>query len=272
LDDKDDTVRFRAIEQLGKNKFNPALNYIKKASRDKNPLVRQAACLALGRIGSEEDAVLLNARLYDPDIYVRAAAKAAVSSLASAPKDFAKKKKPKVAAKSKFLELLWQDTKSQNPAARASSYIALANLGDTKIVPLALKELVASDSPTLMRREAARALVILKPRLAEVVRRSLSGSKDGNILSENLQTYYSVKGKNLLSVFIDALRDDKSPLHKDAPSVLKELKEDTSYPFLREALFDTDAEFQAKVVYALGDLRDKEALPYIIKLCKQYGF
>ncbi len=269
LDDNDDTVRIKAIEQLGRNRFNPALSYIRKASKDRDPLVRQAACTALGRIGSEENVVLLNLRLSDPDIYVRAAAKAALSLLTKS-KDFSKKKRPQVAVDDKFLKLLWQDIKSPNPAARASSYIALANLNETKIIPLVLKELVSADSPALIKREGARALMILKPYLSKLV--SKAGPKDISILNGNLQIYYSVDGKNLVAIFIDALRDAKNPLHKDAPLVLKELKESISYPFLREALFNQDPEYQANVVYALGDLRDKDAVAGIIKLCRQYGF
>jgi HEAT repeat protein len=273
LNDKDVLVRVRAIEQLGKNRFNPALSHIKTASKDNNPLVRQAACVALGRIGNEESAVLLNLRLSDPDIYVRAAAKAALSSLTG--RDFSKKKKPKVAVKNdKFLKLLWEDVKSPNPAARTSSYIALANLQQTKIIPLVLKELVSADSPALIKREGARALMILKPYLSKLVGKSLGGLKvkDSSILNSSLQIYYSIDGKNLLTIFIDALRNAEDPLHKDAPLVLKELKESMSYPFLRQALFNQDPGYQASVVYALGDLRDKDAVADIIKLCRQYGF
>ena len=270
LNDKDALVRVKAIEQLGRNRFNPALSHIKTASKDNNPLIRQAACVALGRIGSEEEIVLLNLRLYDPDIYVRAAAKAALSSLIKP----SKKKKPGVTKKDKFLELLWQDIKSPNPYTRASSYIALANLEETKIVPLVLKELVSADSPALIKREGARALMILKPYLSKLVGKSLGGLKvkDSSILNSSLQIYYSIDGKNLLTIFIDALRNAEDPLHKDAPLVLKELKESISYPFLRQALFNQDPGYQANVVYALGDLRDKDAVADIIKLCRQYGF
>ncbi len=268
LEDKNDIVRIKAIEQLGKNRFNPALVYIKEASRDKNPMVRQAACVALGKIGSEESTVLLNLRLSDPDIYVRAAAKAALSAITAAKSKGAKKKG--LGGQDKFKALLWQDIRSPNPAARASSYIALANLDETKIVPLALKEMVSADSPALIKREGARALMILKPYLYKLV--SKAGSKeDMSILSENLQIYYTVDGKNLVTIFIDALRDAKNPLHKDAPAVLKELNESTSYPFLREALSDKDPEFQASVAYVLGDLKDKDAVPYIVNVCRQYG-
>jgi len=268
LNDKDVVVRVRAIEQLSRNRFNPALSYIKTASQDNNPLVRQAACFALGKIGSEENMVLLNLRLSDPDIYVRAAAKAALSTLTKP----SKKQKSGVAKKDKFSEILWQDIKSPNPGVRAISYIALANLQETKIIPLVLKELVSADSPALIKREGARALMILKPCLSNLVSKGLGDLKDSTILNSSLQIDYSVDGKNLVAIFIDALRDPKNPLHKDAPLVLKELKESTSYPFLREALFNQDPQYQANVVYALGDLRDKDAVASIIKLCRQYGF
>jgi len=263
LKDTDELVRVKAIEQLGVNKFNPALGYIRKASEDKSSIVRQAACAAIGEIGGQEEKSLLNLRLSDPDIYVRAAAKVSLSLLA---------KNAKVSMKSSFIDLLWQDTKSENPINRVSSYTALANLNDINVVGVVLKELVSSDSPALIKVEGARALMVLQPHLFDLAQKRLSGSKDGIIPVDSLQVFYSVNGKILAMFFIDALIDAKNPLHKDAPLVLKELKDNASCLFLRQALFDKDSEFQASVVYALGDLKDKDAVTDIIKLCKQYGF
>lgn len=270
LDSSDVNVRIRAIEQLGKNKFNPALIYIKKATKDENAQVRQAACTALGKIGSEKDVVVLNLRLYDSDIYVRAAAKTALSSLA---KDAASKmRRRRFKLNNKFIQLLWNDTKNPNPYARVSSYIALANLKDIKVVNIILNDITSPSSPTLVRRDGARALTILKPYFCDTLRRRLSVSRDTRGLSENAELDYRVNGKWLLEIFIDALQNPADPLHHDSPAVLKELKESVSYPFLRRAIFNNDPKIQANALYALGELKDKDALPDIVKLCKQYGF
>jgi len=269
LDSSDPNVRIKAIEQLGRNKFNPALVYIKKAAYDKNAQVRQAACVALGRIGSEENAVVLNLRLSDPDVYVRAAAKTALSSLSGAG---IASRKGRIKVNSKFIELLWKDTKSPNPYARASSYIALANLKDTRVVNVILTDITSPASPTLVRRDGARALTILKPYFCDTVRKRLSVSRETRVFSENVEPDYRINGKWLLEVFIGALQASANPLHQDSPTVLKELRESVSYPFLRYAIFDNDPKLQANALYALGELKDKDALADIIRLCKQYGF
>lgn len=255
-EDKSFFVRIKAIEQLGINKFEPAATYIRQALEDENGEVRQAACFAIGQFGDRRDIPLLIERLGDKGIFVRPTAKEALSKL----------------GESSLIKLFWQDIEDEDPLLRGSSYVALANLKDINILPVLLKEIVAPENPTLVRVAAARALMILKPYVSELVDIALSLSKAGVISLENLDLSYKVNGRNLVAVVIEALEDEKNPLHKDAPFILKELKDNTALPALRQALYRNDPNIVANVAYVLGELQDKDAVNNLIEVYKRYGF
>jgi HEAT repeat protein len=88
---------------------------------------------------------------------------------------------------------------------------------------------------------------------------------------ENLGVNYKVNGKDLALTFIDALKDNKSPLYQDAPFVIASLQERSALPVLREKLFDDDPEMVAAAAYCLGTFQDKDSVNSLIKVSKKYG-
>jgi HEAT repeat protein len=257
LKDDSDFVRTKALVALGGNKFNQAADYSVQVLEDKNPQVRQAACFALGQIGYTKAVPQLNKRLNDKDVKVRASAKDALILLGD----------------QSIINLLWQDIKAKDEFLRGSSYVALANLKKIEVLPVALKEIVAPENSTFVRMQAARALMILKPYVSELLDKALVRLKIDVLSSENLEISFSyrVNGESLTSILISAVTDSKNSLHKDAPFIIRELREKACLPALRQALFLDDPDMVAAAAFTLGELRDKDAVKYLIEVCKKYG-
>jgi HEAT repeat protein len=267
LKDSSYLVRLRAIQQLGINRFNPALPLIQQALSDPNPKIRQVACIAVGQINDIRMLDFVMGMLNDGEAIVRSAAKEGVTML--------KSKRGKLASvtgegegEDRLRILLRKDLDNKDSALRISSFVGLANLGDETILPLLLKEVVFPGNTTLVKKGAARALRILKPYVIGLFDRV---AKSSVISSENLELEYKANGENLLSLMINALKDDASPLHSDSVFVLGELKDNASLPALRQALSQGDPDIVANVAYVLGLFQDKEAVPYLIKVCNSYG-
>ena len=164
-------------------------------------------------------------------------------------------------------------SEEKEPMLRTSSYIALAKFGELDILPFLLEEIVSADSPTVIRKEAAQSLAILRPYFSEFVNKALVKSriKCNAMLLENLQVDYKVDGKDLRLILIEALKDENSPLHHDAPLILKILDYKIALPALREALSQDDPDLLATTAYVLGEFRDKDSVDYLIELFKKYG-
>ncbi|MEI6632079.1 MAG: HEAT repeat domain-containing protein [bacterium] len=259
-------VRLRAIQQLGINKYNPATTLIQKASKDPNPQIRQAACIALGQIGDQNSRRFVMERLNDPEAVVRSGAKEGLSLFKDKPGFSGVRSR----VSKKEVDIFWKDIESKDPGLRVSSFVALANFKDMNILPVLLKEITNPKNSTLVKKGAARALRILKPSVSKFFDDTLK-SKSTALSSENFELTYKFKGKSLLSIFIDALKDNKDPLHADSVFVLGELREESSLPELRQALSQDNPDIVANVAYVLGQFQDKEAASYLIKLCKDYG-
>lgn len=255
-EDNNYLVRVKAIEKLGQNKFAPAAIIIRQVLEDENPFVRQAACSSLAKIGDQQDIPLLMERLSDSNVIVRAAAKEGLSLL----------------GERSVIKLLWQDIEDKDPMLRTSSYVALANLRDVNILAVLLKEIIAPENQAFVKKETARALRILKPYISDLVDNALARSEESILSLKNLEVNYKVDGQDLILVIVSVLRDEKNPLYQDAPLILKELQEKASFPFLREALSQKNPIMVASVAYVLGALQDKEAVSYLIDVCKRYGF
>ena len=256
--EKENVVQVKLIEQLGANRFKPALEYINSAITNSNPDVRRAACWAAGKIGDKKSIPLLLEKLGDGDVLVRSTAKVELAKL----------------GESDLIKVFWDDVEDKDPLMRGSSYVALAILKDLDILPILLKEIVNPESPTIVKIEAARALAILKPYISKLVNEALvkSDNKYNVLLSENLEATYKVNGKSLILIFMEALREDKDPLHQDAPLILKEIDDNKiSLPVLREALLEDNPDLVATAAYVLGELRDKDAVDYLIRVFKKYG-
>jgi len=263
-EDENYMVRLRAIQQLGINRYNPANTIIQKASKDPNPYVRQAACIALGQIGDQSTRRFVAIRLNDTEAVVRSGAKEGLSLY----KD--KTGFSRSGVSKKTVDIFWKDIESKDPGLRVSSFVALANFKDTNILPVLLKEITNPKNSTLVKKGAARALRILKPHISKIFDETLK-SKSAALSSENLELAYKFKGKSLVSIFIDALKDNKDPLHADSVFVLGELREGSTLAELRQALSQDNPDIVANVAYVLGQFQDKGAVSYLIKLCKDYG-
>jgi len=254
-------VRLRAIQQLGINRFNPAVSLIEKALKDPNPQIRQVACIAMGQIGDTRTMHFVMDMLNDKEASVRSGAKEGVSLFIPPAGRVVKKEDT-------FLALLKKDLDNKDSALRVSSFVALANLKETTIIPLLLKEVVRTGNSTLVKKGAAKALRMLKPSVAELMD---ALAKSSVISSQNLELNYKVYGKNLLSLILNALEDSANPLHPDAVFILGELKDEASLPALRQALSQEDPDIVANAAYVLGQFQDKEAVSSLIKVCNSYG-
>lgn len=251
--EKDYVVRMRTIEQLGNYAFLPAAAAIRKCIEDPNPYVRQAACVALGKIKDREAIPQIAKRLKDDNILVRSAAKESLGLL----------------GERAYIKEFWLEVPNREPGAM----VGLAVLGELDILPILLKNvIVPGDNLGLVRRESARALCILRPYVADSVEKALHKSKNSALSLNNLGFDYKIGGNNLILLVTQALTDKKNYLYPDAPFILKELRDNASLPYLRRALYQDDPNAVANVAYVLGELQDREAVDDLIKTSNRYGF
>ena len=255
--EKDYSVRAKLIGVLGSSQFAPALVHINQAIDDSNKDVRRAACEAAGQIGDRKSLSLLLERLGDEEIPVRSAAKVALAHM----------------GEKRLAKLFWDDIDDEHALLRTSSFQALAIFEDLDILPILLKEIVNPESPTMIKMTAAGILARLKPSVSELVHKALAGSKTqyNDLLSESVEVDYKANDRDLSLIFIEALRDVSSPLHQDAPLILSALGERRALPALREALLQDNPDLVATAAHALGTLRDKDAVGYLIKVFNKYG-
>jgi HEAT repeat protein len=255
--EKEESVRVKLIEQLGAHRYKPALPLIRKALKDESAQVRTAACTAIAKIEDKESIPRLIQRLKDQDVLVRAAATGALATFGERTQ----------------IGLFRKEMEGEDSILEASSYVALANLGELDILPVLLEKIVARESPTIIRTEAARALMILKPHIFNLVEEALEEVEvlyDTPLL-QSLQFDYQVNGRNLKLIFTEALKDSENPLHQDAPLILYRLDAKMALPALRSALSQENPEFVALTAYVLGEFRDKEATEYLIEVFEKYG-
>ncbi|MFH1578203.1 MAG: HEAT repeat domain-containing protein [Candidatus Omnitrophota bacterium] len=263
LKETDDLVRISLIEQLGGNGYKPALSYVRQALNDKNAKIRRAACTAIGSFDDRESIPQLFERLDDESNAVRATATMVLSQFGEA----LEIKIPSLYPEEKQAE-------ETDSLLIAAFYIAAANLGKLEFLPVLLEEIIAPGNPMIIRKEAARALAILKPHISRIIKDAVGEAEKLHDISllGNLQFEYQVNGKSLVLIFINAIKDKQSPLYQDAPLVLNELKDERALPALREALLqDDDPDMVAAAAYALGALGDKNAIRYLIEVFKKYG-
>jgi len=248
-DDNNPDVKSKAIEQLGLLRCQQASDAVLAALENENPQIRKSACYAAGRIGIKKAIPLLIERLGDSDIGVRSAAKEGLGIL----------------NEKSLNQFFWQDIEDKDPIARGGSFIALAHLKDTRILPILLKEIISPEIPTFLRQQIARALNILKPGIEDFLTSNLAGYKEFLSL-DNLEFDYKINGKALTLIFLEALQNKNDPLHKDAAFVLKELNNRVCLPGLREALFDSEPGIISDAAFCLGEFRDKNAVDDLIKV------
>ncbi|MBL7081794.1 MAG: HEAT repeat domain-containing protein [Candidatus Omnitrophica bacterium] len=255
--EKDGIVRAKIIETLGGNRYAPASDNINQALSDPNIDVRRAACYAVGEIGDKKHPPLLLEKLGDEDVIVRSIAKEALSKM----------------GETSAIKFFWDDIEDENPFLKTSSYVALAYLKDLDILPILLREIVKPENPTIIKKQAAAALVLLKSYVSDLANQAWvdSNLKYNLLLSENLQVRYKVNGKDLTLIFVEAMEDDKDPLYQDAPLILKELGDRLALPALRESLLQDDPDLVAASAYALGEMQDNDAVGYLLKVFKKYG-
>jgi HEAT repeat protein len=268
MTEKDPVVRAKALEQLDKTEpvepegkwpegIDPLFEMARRSLEDPAWQVRQAGCVALARLEDRKSIPLLIEHLGDESPFVRAAAKEALAKL----------------GETSLIKFFWQDINETDSVLKASSFIALAYLNDINVIPVLLKEIVAAGTPPLVRKEAARALVLLKPYLSKLLDDSLMISHLNDIISsDNLGITFRINGKSLAEIFIRALKDPGDPLHNDAPLVLRELNDPAALPALREALSTDDPDIVAACAFALGELHDTQATDVLIKTCNNYPF
>jgi HEAT repeat protein len=267
-EDNNFIVRLRAIQQLGINRYHPALPLIEQALKNPNPRIRQVACIAIGQIKDSSTVHLIIERLTDQEAIVRSAAKEALSMFKTEEKESTGISRSKGRIKNEFLILLRKDLESKDPALKISSFVGLANLKDITILPLLLKEVILVQNSTLVKKGAARALRILQPYLDDFLDQA---TKSSVISSVNLELSYRVNSQNLLWLVINALEDTANPLHADSVFILAELKDADSLPALRQALLQEDPDIVANAAYTLGLFQDKEAVSGLLNLCNRYG-
>lgn len=257
LEDKDDAVRIKAIEQLGNLKYQPASPLILRFIEDQNTLVRQAACAALGRLGAKEAVPALQKSLDDSDSWVRSCAFEALALLQD----------------ESIIPACRKAILGDDLVLKGSAYFALAILKQADILPQLCQEIIAPQTDSLVRMKSAQALTSLQAHLPRLIGDSLTACGSSLDLSwDNLQLDYQVAGKGLLLYFTEALKDTANPLYKDAPFVLREFRQGASFAFLREALEQDDPETVANIAFVLGELHDAGAVEYLISAVKKYGF
>lgn len=269
VEEKNPLVRAKIIEQLNNEALpviggeagkaaadiDSRLQAVRQAFDDKNWEERQAACYAIGVFKDKKSIPLLMNKLRDESIYVRATAKESLGKL----------------GEKSLTKFFWQEIDDKNPILKVSSFVALANLKDTSIIPVLLKETVNPENSIQVRKGTVKSLMMLKPYVYKILDDDFSRSRRySHLSSNNLGISYRIKDRDLASIFIYALKNPKDPLYNDAPFVLAELHEQLVWPFLRSSLFDNDPDVVANTAFVLGELQDKEAVDDLIKVCKKY--
>jgi HEAT repeat protein len=270
--EKDPVVRSKAVKQMAKSMeaflasspaakgpageaVSPLVEAARRSLDDPNWQMRQAGCVALGGLEDKKSIPLLIERLGDESPYVRAAAKEALAKL----------------GETSLIKFFWQDIDDKDILLKASSFLALAYLKDTTVIPVLLKESVAPGEEPLVRKVAVQALVMFEPELSQSLGASLAASHpDSGILADTFRVTYRISGRTLAEIYVKALADPGDPLHNDAPLVLRELNDPTVFPALREALATDDPDMVAACAFALGELHDTQATGILISTCKKY--
>jgi len=275
--EKEYLVRVNIIEELGQRGYNPALSYIRGALQDENPQVRVSACSALGKLKDRQSIPQLLQRLNDENSLVRAEAEVVLADLILPDPDVViaslEAEGIKDIPKINVFEVFRKGMDAQEPVLVASSYVALAILGEVSILPILLEKINAPDTLTIVRTKVAEALRILKPQIIKLAKDTFGEGKNLKNISlwDNFEFEYQIDGNNLILIFTQALTDSTSPLYRDAPLVLKELDSRMALPALRETLLKDDPDLIATTAYVLGGLRDQEAFDYLIRVFEEYG-
>lgn len=261
-EDPSEIVRVTVIERLGENRYLDAAVFLRQALNDPNTEVAKAACVALGRLRDKASEKQLRSKLKSPDLALRAAAKTGLILLQTP--------LPGKAKRTMSTGWLWKDTGSNNELLKAASFIGIAEAGNVRVVPLLLAALTDPESSTFLRKESAKALRIIKPRVIESASRSL-GSGAHTISADNLEIGYKAGGKNLTFFLADALRNTESPFYQDAPVLLLELRATEALPALRETLLQDNPDMVGTVAFVLGEMRDAEAVAPLLAACAKFG-
>jgi HEAT repeat protein len=222
LKDEDWQVRQAAAEALGKI-GSPAVPALLEALKDGNWRARKAAAEALGKIGDRQALPALLEALKDDEWRVRRAAAYALEKIGD----------------SRAIPALTEALKDDSREVRQAAAYALKKIGDSRAIP-ALTEALKDDSREV-RQAAAYAL-----------------EKIGD--------------SQTVPALLEALKDEDRSVRQAAVWALREIGDPQAVPALIQALKDEDRDVREASVRALGTIGDRRTIPALMEALKEGGW
>ena len=230
-------------------------------SDDPHPPVRLLAVKTLGELGSLEGLPAVEKALNDPDRTVRQAAAVSSARLGRLPA-------------LRFLEEILEEA-GRNAYQKEDLYLALAPLATPEVLALFLQYPIPVDNyePRVKIFKLLGNSLVKHPSAVQVLLRAHNTSELNStnfspvsFASEVLR--HAGKDPKILALLYEALKSDDRIVRSNAARGCGAIGDPAAVPHLLEALGLESGLARASIVWALGELAAKEALP---KLTQLYG-
>ena len=225
-EDEDAHVRMNVAMTLGIIKDEVAIESLKHAVKDPNPLVRCAIATALGAIADEECLEILSTMLEEDDNW--RARRSAVMALMKIRND-------------KSLEKIIEALRDEEPVVRSSAAIALGDLGVTEAVR-DLSVCLSEDKEPSVRRDIIKSLhSIGGPEVIEPLCKVIKSDEDENVRLSAISALELVDDEMVLETLCEALKNDKEPdVRLFAAEALSIRQDKAVEEAFRRAIYDSD--------------------------------
>jgi len=242
---------YLALRKLG----HRAMPYLVSALRDENFYVRMYATLAItdeiiGNPGRKYDEAVVDAlthALLDKSIYVRRSAYDAL----------------KVLEYNKILRSLISSLKDPDPGIRLEAVVALGKIGDKRAVKALIRALSESDAG--IRRCVVSSLGRTKDKKATAHLLDMLYDPDGGVRKEAVRALGAIQDEKAVPALLKAIKDREPSVREEARTALSQYRSfKFSAPFV-EAL-DESFDVRMAAIEALGKVRGRKSVDTLISL------
>lgn len=261
LKDEDCVIRQEAVKALGFSESYRACVPVARVLDDTVKEVRMDAALTLGLLRDKRAVKPLINVLEDndEDAYVRARALISLNRLGSE------------IAIGTIIDALKDDDEQVRHNA-VSVFVALLESKegvvfrkDLAFGPLAV---AINDNNPMVRREAVKALGLLKDRRANWYLINALGDNDDSVKLMAIKAISSVGLKDALPYIEKAIQDKNYEVRKEATKALCVLNGSRSIPYLVNMVKDGNVEVRKQAIISLGDFRDNKTVDVLLGVVK----
>ncbi|MEA3470343.1 MAG: HEAT repeat domain-containing protein, partial [Thermodesulfobacteriota bacterium] len=235
LKDKEDDIRKKALQALGKTGDPRGVPSIVAALKDENPDIRFESAAALKRIGNEGAVKPLINALEDESAEVREIAADALMAIGS----------PAVES---LINALAEGRKS----SRRLAAHALGTIGDARSIEPLIAALKDEDWKVVKGSALSLGKIGVKSALEPLV--ALLEEKDPNIREGAAEALGTIGDKRAVPPLIDALADESSFVRRKAADSLGALGDESSIESLNNALKDNNGDVRKEAAKALAKM------------------